>query len=411
MKYRLNIIASGLACIAFPASILPAGAQSALPAPVDAFVVSANSLAKAAAERADLGRATARLNQIRQEVTDKLLAARTGDPIRLTIVHETLLCEPRAANVEVAVRRNYIQTVAANFQQVGRPSRIDNLSSAISSLFASQSLDIRAEIPSASELEDAKKKVRDRCQTDVKSFDRAYYGRNLTSPAPPAPRDVIGLEAVPVFGAIGALIDTIVSVITPVVVEGAKMVDEERRRQAVLGFLSDPAQVKRIQDSGLALATEVSAFTWDKRLKLAGAFIERTAILRASAIDPSRNESCKRYMAAGKPTDEAGTSVTDHFILCWRFVWEQIEPDVGATLKAAEDYDGIADAGDTDNAYNAFKPLGESLAAVSTTNEGDIRKFWNWATRLLAFAQKLESGHNENRQKVQKSIDDLVKAF
>ena len=79
---------------------------------------------------------------------------------------------------------------------------------------------------------------------------------------------------------------------------------------------------------------------------------------------------------------------------------------MGATLKAAEDYDGIADAGDTDNAYNAFKPLGESLAAVSTTNEGDIRKFWNWATRLLAFAQKLESGHNENRQKVQKSIDD-----
>src|SRR5262245_30498680 len=67
------------------AQVFPPGA--------DAFVASANALAKSAAERVDLGRSTARLNQIRLSLTQKLISAGGGDTIRLSDLDEVrLLC-------------------------------------------------------------------------------------------------------------------------------------------------------------------------------------------------------------------------------------------------------------------------------------------------------------------------------
>jgi len=174
-----DILALGVAMLA--GVIVPAGAQSALPPAVDAFVASANALAKSAGERVDLGRA--RLTMIRRELTNVLLAARAGIPLRLALDNEILLCDARANHVAVALRRNYLQAVAGKVEEAGKPARIDNLQSAVKSLFASQSVDLSAGIPSAEELKAAEKRMRDRCSLDVKSFDSAFYGKSLDQPA------------------------------------------------------------------------------------------------------------------------------------------------------------------------------------------------------------------------------------
>jgi hypothetical protein len=97
-------------------------------------------------------------------------------------------------------------------------------------------------------------------------------------------------------------------------------------------------------------------------------------------------------------------------MLCWRAAWDQIEPKAGGVLKAAAEYDQLADLGDTDNAYHAYKPLSESLSAVNTQNPTDLAKFWGWATRLIAFGQKIETAFSkENRDKIDKAIDAIVK--
>ena len=252
--------------------------------------------------------------------------------------------------------------------------------------------------------------MRERCLADVRDFHLTYYGRDITPPT--AHKGVPAPAAAPFFAAVGAVIETIVNIITPVVVEGAKIVDEEARRRTVIAFLKNETNIKTIRESGLALATEVSAFTWNKRLRLAGSFSERAAVLRASPVDLSKGDSCKKYLAAGQPTNDAKTSLTDDFILCWRAAWEQVESNVAALLKVAEEYDRLADAGDTDNAHQAFRPLADSLQAITTTDETDLKRFWGWATRLLAFAQKVETAlSKESREKIEKAIDDLVKAI
>src|SRR6266581_6373630 len=80
-----------------------------LPPAVDAFVAGASSLAKAANDPVDLGRATDRLDRIRSEITGKLLAAKPDDQIKIGLNLTELVCDIRALHIATAARRNYIQ--------------------------------------------------------------------------------------------------------------------------------------------------------------------------------------------------------------------------------------------------------------------------------------------------------------
>jgi hypothetical protein len=386
-----------------------ASGQSVLPPAADAFVAGANALAKSASERVDLGRANARLNSLQTDFTEKLLATKSAKPtFTLGADESKLLCDTRGISIEVAARRNYIQAVAGRIEEVGKPTKIDNLQSAIGSLFAGQSLDIKAEIPNPAELAKERATIVQRCEKDLANYDTAYYGKTIV--AKPVVAADATPAAIPVFSAISALVDIVISVITPVVVEGAKIVDEVERRKAVIKFLKMPDNRKAILNSGLALATEVSLFSHQKRLKLSGAVVEKAAVVRNAQIDLNKNDNCKAFLKSGSPT--VADKLSDDFILCWRGAWSQTEAGIAAFLKAAEDYDRLADAGNTDNARDSFKPLAESLEAIENDDEVSLKQFWNWATRLIAFAQKVETAFSkENKQKIDKAIDDLVKAL
>jgi hypothetical protein len=374
MSNFLGLVVHRFCCVsALVFATTNAGAQTSLPPAVDAFISSASALTKSASELVDLGRSTSRLEKLRREVTDKLLAARTGEPLRLTADEAELLCEARTDQLATAVRRNYIQSVAGRLAEVGKPSKIDNLESAVKSLFANQSVDMTIAIPSLQELEINRKRQRDRCQLDVKEFDLSFYGRAIIQSNVPN----LEVPLIPAFDEIGALVQVIVGIITPVVINGAQFIDEEQRRKVILEFLRDPENVSAIQASGNGLARSLSSFVMAKRRKLVGPFFERAAVLRATSVDLSRNEDCKIFLADGKPLKRPdGNGISDNFVLCWRAVWDQLQTNVSPLLKAADDYDQLADAGDSDNALLAFDPvsrenftrcIGRPLASHPTT--------------------------------------------
>jgi hypothetical protein len=392
-------------------------AQSILPTAVDAFVASADALAKSASEPVDLGRATLRLDKVRLALTNKLLTAKSNDTIQIDSLDEAdILCGTRTAQIVIAAQRNYLQAVAAKIDQAGKPSQIDNITSAVVALFASQSIDIKSVADDAA-LKTSAEQLTTRCQNDLKQFDKHYYGREVVAPpgAQPLAAEAPLASPASLFGPIGSLIDTIVSVITPVVIEGGKLVDEAKRREAVRRFLSDPTNTKTITASGMQLAQQVSQFVVAKRHKLAGTFSEQLAATRAARIDLAKSDECKAYLTEPKKLEKRKSGApSDQFVLCWRSIWNQLESQVSETLKAANDYDQLADAGDSDNAAKVFDPLSKSLAAIAQNqlDPKDLAKVWNWATELLAFADKVNAAASkDNRDKIQQAIDNLVKAL
>jgi hypothetical protein len=393
------------------------GHAQALPPGADAFVASANALAKSASERVELGRATTRISYIKLLLTNKLIAAKASDTIKFTDLSErVLLCNVLGDYVDVATRRNYIQALATKIDETGKPTQIENLIGAVKSLFAGQSLDIRGPISTKAEMEKLVKNATSRCEADIKTSPPQYYGTSITPAAPPpttASDDQEPKEApVVFFGELTSLINVFVGIITPVVVGGAKFVDEQRRREAIRVFLSNQKNRQQIIDNGQKLADEISRFVLAKRQKLAGSFVETAAVLRNSEINLTKLDACKAGFDANKFATRASGAPSDDFVVCWRAAWMQIERPVAALIKAADEYDQLADAGDSNNAKKAFTELSTALDAIAEGSVTDPAELWRIATRLVAFGQKVEAATSkENREKINKAIDDLVKVL
>jgi len=181
---RINRLFFGAAVIAIASTTsMSEGRSQALPPGADAFVASANALAKSAAERVDLGRSMARLNQIKLALTTKFISAGAGGTIKLdTLDERALLCDVQAQHIDLATRRNYVQAVAGKVEAVGKPTQLENLVAAVRSLFTNQSLDIRGPISSKPELEALVKKAIGRCEDDIKGSVVQYYGRLISAP-------------------------------------------------------------------------------------------------------------------------------------------------------------------------------------------------------------------------------------
>jgi hypothetical protein len=82
-------------------------------------------------------------------------------------------------------------------------------------------------------------------------------------------------------------------------------------------------------------------------------------------------------------------------------------------LKAAQEYDDFADASNGKEGEAAAK-IGEQLDAIIAPNvtAATLQNLMKLAVRLVAFGEKLKTAASkENRDKIEKAIDDLVKAL
>jgi hypothetical protein len=383
-------------------------AQSVLPPAVDAFIASVNGLSTSAKDLTDLGRSAARLQLFKTEVSRQLLSANGESVVQLAWIDEArVLCTVESDNIVLAAERNYLAAVGSKIEEIGKPSQIDNLTSAVHALFASQSIDVQS-VADETALKNLQKGIIDRCTSDLKSYDIAYYGISLSQPTSQLGNEAVGLS---LLGSIGSLIDTIVGVVAPVIQEGAKIVDEQARRRVVLAFLSNPQNVAQIKNAGLDVARKTSQYVLTKRRALAGSFEQDLAVVRTRLVELKKLDACQAYLKSeSKLARRQDGPINDDFVLCWKATWDAFANDVAAALKDADEYDRLADAGDSDNATKAFVPLSQSLQAVANTDNASIAQFWNWATELLAFADKVNTAASpENRREIQQAIDALVR--
>ena len=438
-----------LTAIMLTGSIAAGAAQTPDPAKqkgYTSFVATLSALTASASDLIQLERSSGRLEFIRQKLTSKVVSAANGlieeevakkndpnhkaDAIKTTIslsdaLNESmLLCDFRADSVKVVenlsprdkaasitvdhlatvARFNYLNSVATQIQTVSKQTPPTDLISAISSLFASYQIKAAALNPDA--IEKVRTQTKQRCQADIKEYAVAYYGQPLTPSFAGAPAAAI--PSLSFLGPLGMLIDTVIGIITPVVIDASMVVDEAKREAAIVSFLKNKNNQAALKNAGEALARAVSDFTFAKRLTLAGSFAEQVAVIGDVNVDLAKLDACSDAAQILAISPNGGPSHA--FRSCYRAIWAKYQDGVSSALKSASDYDAIADAGDTSTALTNFTKITSNFDDIAQSNLNNPAEFWQYVSQLVNFAGAVSSAASPaNRTKIQQEIDAMVK--
>ena len=384
--------------------------QPQFPAGVEALLLSLNGLSGASAERVSLGRPAYRLVMVRGAVTTALLESKGERALDLKgLTDVSLLCDVRADQAVAATDRAFLSAVAGQIQKTATPGKIETLSAAFASLFANYSVEVTS--PESGLANDQKAAIMQRCKSDLAKSPQVYFGRAVTPPAATESAAAGQAAFLDFLSPLAALYNAISAIVTPVVLEGAKIAEERRRLGAVREYLKNEKNRTAIKNAARRLAADAGAFADFRRQQVAGKFLDHTAALRVLTIDPSKIDACKDAFKA--PLTRADGLPTDKFMQCYRTVWSAAGDTTAAALKVAQEYDDFADASSGREGEAAAK-IGEQLEAIASPNvtTATLQDLMKLAVRLVAFGEKLKAAASkENRDKIEKAIDDLVKSL
>jgi hypothetical protein len=441
-RNTLGSLVVAAVCISAPADLFAADStpDPAKQKPYTSFVTTLTSLTTSAADLVLLERSAGRLESIRKALTKKVIEANSGGPRTFTMAdaldEAQLLCGFRSAAITVVdkfstkddkasitvdhlatvTQAGYLSSVATQIQSVSKADAPGDLLSALQALFASYQVKATSESLGDAAMGKLREKTSQRCKSDLQDYEKAYYGQKIESPLPPGPpapavaaAAAAGLPALSFLGPIGVLIDTVLGIITPVVVEASAIVDQVKRDKAVRDFLSDEDNQKALRLAGTKLARSVSNYTFSKRLILAGTFAEQMAVIRTTALELDKTAACDDagHTIFNRPADGMPSLL---FRTCHRAVWEKLQKTVASALKTASDYDLIADAGDTSTALVNYEKITSDFSVITASEITNPEVFWQFVSQLVSFAGTVASASSiDNRTKIQNAIDALVK--
>jgi hypothetical protein len=432
--------------IAIAASIACSAAQTA-PDPATqkgytSFVATLASLTASASDLIALERGAGRLAIIRQAIATKLVAAYDpGAPAAAKTVNlsdvldvASLLCGFRANSIKVVdklslrdpsatvtvdhlqtvARSNYLSSVVTQIESVSKVTTPGDILSALQALFASYQVKATDASLQATAIDKVRARTLQRCQGDLKEFDKAYYGIQIKAPEPgpvaaEAAAPAAGLPSLSFLGPIGVLVDTVLGIVTPVIIDGATIIDEAKREKAVSDFLSDPKNQTALRTAGTQLARAVSDYTFAKRMSLAGSFAEQTVLVSNIKVELAKIDACNdpEHKVYVRSASGAPSAI---FISCYRAVWAQFQDGVNSAIKTGGDYDLIADAGDTSAALISYEKITEDFGAIAQNSITNPAVFWQYVTQLVNFAGAVSTAlSQDNRTKLEKAIDAMVK--
>ena len=179
------------------------------------------------------------------------------------------------------------------------------------------------------------------------------------------------------LGPVGTLIDTFLSIFQPVLINTSKLVDETRRRQAIMHALTDPATQAKIKTTGQLLAAAVDSYAAASRRSMAGSFVEQLVSIRKTPIDLGDVEECKQLSPQNRSPSGAPNPA---FISCWSAAWSKLKSPVDNLTSLGDSYDKLADVAGT----NAKSKLGTILADFAKINAGQ-----NDSASLSIFARDI----------------------
>ena len=316
-------------------------------------------------------------------------------------------------NLPTVARYNYLNSVVSQIQSVSKAAAPPtDLLTALQALFASYQVKASDAALNSKALEKLRTNTHAPCVADLRDFAVAYYGQSPLAPMAGAPTaNVSLLDLVPDVGPIGTLVGTIISIITPVAIDLSTAVDQTKRKQAVLDFLGKEENYLAILHSGTALAQAVSDYTLAKRLITAGTFAENIAVVTTTNVDLAKLDACSDTVHLLDTLDGAPGPT---LMSCYHAVWSKYQDAVSAALKAASDYDTLADAGDTQTVLKNFKEITNPANYNKMLQNSDLTnptQFWQDVTQLVTFANAVVTAASPaNRAKIQQEIDALVKS-
>lgn len=365
-----------------------------MPPTVSALVESIGALTKSSATMVDSRLATVRAYKIRQQLSNYLLEGDLNGVPNFP-GDESLLCDPRKKQIVLQSSITYLNAVTAQVKAVAKSDitsdvDVNNIVRAFKSLFADYRIDV--DTPGAN----IEAKVLTDCKASLENFALQYYGIS--------PSDEAGIVA-----AFTAIYEIFKSVIAPVIVEGAKYIDETRRLDKVRQYLKTDANRKLIIANAGNLSDAMTKYESGRMAEAVGHFVEAQLALKNGFKKAKAIEECKN-LDASADNRKIGSSV---FRGCFAAIWAANKENVTAVTTEAAKYDQLADIG-VGQGLEQLKAITTSLEKIAKNEDDPVtfNSIWKAAMRLMTIAQKIEvATTKENRDKITKAVKDVIDAL
>jgi hypothetical protein len=409
MHFRITAVA----CLFLFANSSPGYTQDAYPAGVESLVSSLNAITTAEDKEIVLFRSSARLNDIRGKLVRAVIESKGKGvfPGINKVDSLDLLCSFRKDYIGLSANQNYLTSIATELKKTATGDKIDSLTAAILVLFKNYAV----EVSDPAKLGPEQEKALANCKKDFTVYADSYYNFRFQDAD-------VGIEEI--FSPFSSLIKLIIDIVTPVAEAGAKLIDDEQRRDAIREFLKKPGRVAQITTSATFVNSRLVSAINSRRYQRLGQFADNVAVLATSSFDLAKEPSCEAaFDAAGKlilitdpaipPANDPTKRPSQNFIKCMKVLSDVYGDKIAATLKSADDYDQLADA-PADVQGKKLKAITDNLAAIAngTTPNLTLKDLWTKAVEIAGFAQTvITASSKENRDKVKAQIDALVKAL
>jgi hypothetical protein len=390
-----------------------------LPQAYETIIASAGALATSSAAALKNGRSDTRNLVFRLALTKAILSLPAGTTtIQLDktdtnpeLGERVLLCNVRLDYIKNVAGLNYLNSLVQKLNAVSKPAAAPtDIVGALKLLLATSSYSISDGVQSKpASVTSLQAQTQTLCETDLKSYDKSYYGQDAGGISPPtneaAAAPVAGISLA-FLGPIGTLIDTFVSILQPIFIDASTAVDEARRRSVIENALNDPATRAKIETVGRDLATAVDNFATTSRRSAAGSFVEQLVSIREMPIDLSRHPECQGLASRQRLPSGAPSAA---FVACWKAGWAQLQPSVNILSTLADSYDGLADAGNV-NAQRLFSTIMADYELISSGKAEASNVFWDDITQFITFASAISNAASKsNIATLQKDIAAISK--
>ncbi len=365
---RKLAVALALFCICFFTKQALA-ADEALPKAAAPLLDAMKGLTDAAQTSLSQSRTSERAKDIRAVIYRRMLGAHDGSE-KLNI--SSLMCDPRGNHAAAVATRGYLLQVSGVVTKTATVE-INGLLAAFQSLADDPKIDPVKEVKTS----DIKKATIDACSSDLKN----------------APKFFVGQEEVPRAGAIDSLVSlfTLISgIVQTAVVDSAKLVATQRRKQVIQQYLSNETTATSIENAATNLLSEVTHSINLDRTNAAGNYLSAAAALDF-AISASMN-SAKKECELFSTSKELGSA---DFWACWNSIWSKGVQDASKNvLTTAAAYDALADAGVAFK-VRADTAIHKAFVAIRAPNSSfSLQEILALGSQLVGIAQDYEKKYS-----------------
>lgn len=398
---KRHVAAILIACLCISAARADDPVPTAYPAGADSLVGAINALTSAEDKRVALWRSEDRYSTLRRMLVQSVVGSK-GESSGVSLDDDAikkLLCGSRRGFVKVQASQTYLTAVSTELKKTATTEKITGLTASIMTLFKTYSVEVTSTPDKLKAAQDLAESI---CTTDYQKFAKSYYSYAFVGAN-------TGIEDI--FSPFSALIKLVMDIITPVAEAGAKLVDAEARKKAILDYLKKPGTIKNITAASTVVNSELSSSLNTARYQKVGQFVEQAIALRDIAPDLSKTPCKQAFDASGLIVN--GGVPSDNFIKCMSMVSAAYADKLAALLKAADDYDQLADS-PPDVAGTKLKAITQKLDDIAKDKvpPATAKELWDKAVEIIGFAQTvLTAASKDNRDKVKQDIDALVKAF